>query len=87
MLLAIEAGDLLDSVKIKLDKSRIRHYEGTIDGERMKELGEISLRMIKIPLENESLEVLATNLSEIEFSTNEIKELHHMRWGIMQISA
>ena len=53
----------------------------------MKELGEISLRMIKIPLENESLEVLATNLSEIEFSTNEIKELHHMRWGIMQISA
>ena len=27
-------------VKIKLDKSRIRHYEGTIDGERMKELGE-----------------------------------------------
>ena len=69
-------------VKIKLDKSRIRHYEGTIDGERMKELGEISLRMIKIPLENESLEVLATNLSEIEFSTKEIKELYHMRWGI-----
>ena len=87
LLLAIEAGDLLDSVKIKLDKSRIRHYEGTIDGERMKELGEISLRMIKIPLENESLEVLATNLSEIEFSTNEIKELYHMRWGIMPISA
>ena len=23
-------------VKIKLDKSRIRHYEGTPDGERMK---------------------------------------------------
>ena len=69
-------------VKIKLDKSRIRHYEGTIDGERMKELGEISLRMIKIPLENESLEVLATNLSKIEFSTKEIKELYHMRWGI-----
>lgn len=38
--------------------------------------------MIKIPLENESLEVLATNLSEIEFSTDEIKELYHMRWGI-----
>ena len=28
-------------VKIKLDKSRIRHYEGTPDGERMKELGGI----------------------------------------------
>ena len=34
-------------VKIKLDKSRIRHYEGTPDGERMKELGEISLRMVR----------------------------------------
>ena len=62
-------------VKIKLDKSRIRHYEGTPDGERMKELGEISLRMVKILLENGSLEVLATNLSQTEFHTEEIKEL------------
>lgn len=46
-------------VKIKLDKSRIRHYEGRIDGIRMKELGEISLRMVKIPLENGGLEVFA----------------------------
>ena len=69
-------------VKIKLDKSRIRHYEGTPDGERMKELGEISLRMVKILLENGNLEVLATNLSQTEFHTEEIKELYHMRWGI-----
>ena len=69
-------------VKIRLDKSRIRHYEGTPDGERMKELGEISLRMVKILLENGSLEVLATNLSQTEFHTEEIKELYHMRWGI-----
>ena len=47
-------------VKIKLDKSRIRHYEGTPDGERMKELGEISLRMVKILLENGNLEVTGT---------------------------
>ena len=52
------------------------------DGERMKELGEISLRMVKILLENGSLEVLATNLSQTEFHTEEIKELYHMRWGI-----
>ena len=63
-------------VKIKLDKSRIRHYEGTPDGERMKELGEISLRMVKILLENGNLEVLATNLSQTEFHTEEIKELY-----------
>ena len=44
----------------------------------MKELGEISLRMVKILLENGSLEVLATNLSQTEFQTEEIKELYHM---------
>ena len=46
------------------------------------ELGEISLRMVKILLENGNLEVLATNLSQTEFHTEEIKELYHMRWGI-----
>ena len=45
----------------------------------MKELGEISLRMVKILLENGNLEVLATNLSHTEFHTEEIKELYHMR--------
>jgi hypothetical protein len=35
----------------------------------MKELGEISLRMVKILLENGNLEVLATNLSQTEFHT------------------
>ena len=44
----------------------------------MKELGEISLRMVKILLENGSIEVLATNLSQTEFHTEEIKELYHM---------
>ena len=51
-------------------------------GERMKELGEISLRMVKIPLENGNWEVLATNLSQSEFNTEEISELYHMRWEI-----
>ena len=69
-------------VKIKFDMSRIRCHEGTMDGERMKELGEISLRMVKIPLENGNWEVLATNLSQSEFNTEEISELYHMRWEI-----
>ncbi len=69
-------------VEIELDKSRIRHYEGTSDGERMKELGKITLRMVKIPLNNGTIEVLATNLPQSEFSTSEISELYRMRWGI-----
>lgn len=69
-------------VEIKLDKSRVRHYEGTPDGERMKELGKISMRMVKVHLENGNTEVLATNLMPTEFTTLEIGELYHMRWGI-----
>lgn len=69
-------------VEIKLDKSRVRHYEGTPDGERMKALGKISMRMVKVHLENGNTEVLATNLMPTEFTTLEIGELYHMRWGI-----
>lgn len=69
-------------VEIQLDKSRIRHYEGTTDGERMKELGKIYLRMVKIYLKNGTTEILATNLPVSEFQTSEIAEIYHMRWGI-----
>lgn len=68
-------------VPIGLDKSRIHHYEGTADGERMKQLGEIKLRMVKIELGDGKSEVLATNLPN-EFTTKEIEMLYHMRWGI-----
>ena len=69
-------------VKILMDRSRIQHYKGTPDGERMQELGEISLRIVKIDLENGENEILATNLSMEEFSTEDIKNLYHLRWGI-----
>ena len=69
-------------LEIVLDKTRIRHYEGTRDGEHMKELGQISLRMVKIRLENGEYEVLGTNLPNKLFSTEDIGELYHLRWGI-----
>lgn len=69
-------------VEIVLDKTRIRHYEGTPDGKHMKELGKISLRLVRVYLENGDYEVLATNLPYEAFSTEEIGELYHLRWGI-----
>lgn len=69
-------------VDITLDKSRIRHYEGTADGERMKELGHIRLRMVRVKLDDGRYEVLATNLDREEFDADAIAELYHLRWGI-----
>lgn len=69
-------------VDIQLDKSRIRHYKGTAIGKRMEELGQITLRMVKVSLPDERKEVVITNLPTEKFSSQQIAELYHMRWGI-----
>lgn len=42
----------------------------------------IDIRCICLQLENGSFEYLITNLPKRRFSTNDIKELYHLRWGI-----
>ena len=69
-------------VNIHLDKSRVRHYKGTDIGRRMEELGEITLRMVKVPLPEGREEILITNLPSEIFDRVQIAELYHMRWGI-----
>ena len=77
---AMEAQDAW--VDIYLDKSRIRHYQGTDIGRRMEELGHVTLRMVKVPLSENKEEVLITNLPSETFDQLKIAELYHMRWGI-----
>lgn len=69
-------------VDIRLDKSRINHYKGTDIGQRMEELGRITLRMVKVPLPEGKEEALITNLPSETFDSQRIAELLHMRWGI-----
>ena len=69
-------------VDIRLDKSRINHYKGTDIGQRMEELGHITLRMVKVPLPEGKEEALITNLPSETFDSQRIAELYHMRWGI-----
>lgn len=69
-------------IDIVLDKSRIKHYEGTCMAERMRELEHICLRMVKIYLDDDKYEVLLTNLPTEEFSTEQLADLYHMRWSI-----
>lgn len=69
-------------VDIFLDKHRMNHYKGTEIGERMEELGSITLRMVKVPLPEEREETLITNLPSETFDCGQIAELYHMRWGI-----
>lgn len=69
-------------IDIALDKSRIRHYEGTSIAEQMRKLRYIHLRMVKIYLDDDNYEVLLTNLPTEKFSTEQLADLYHMRWSI-----
>ncbi|MDD4451158.1 MAG: transposase, partial [Sphaerochaeta sp.] len=43
---------------------------------------EYSFRLVRLKLSENSYEVLLTNLPETEFSTSDLKELYHLRWGV-----
>lgn len=43
---------------------------------------EISLRILRFPVGNDTYENIITNLSEDEFCTEEIREIYRFRWGI-----
>lgn len=71
-----------EQIDIPFIKSRMYHYLGTEIGTKMAEMKHIQLRMVKIKLDEETTECLATNLDPAEFSIDELKNLYSMRWGI-----
>ena len=48
----------------------------------MEELGSVTLRMVKVSLQEEREEILITNLPSETFDRFQIAELYQMRWGI-----
>jgi len=69
-------------VNIKVTNSRLNHYKGTDDYDMMASAGFIALRMVKFTLPSGDTECLLTNLSEEEFSTDEIIQIYRLRWCI-----
>ena len=47
----------------------------------------MNMRIVRFPISENSYECIITNLPETEFPSEKIKELYHMRWQIMPISA
>ena len=43
---------------------------------------DLEFRVVRFPLSNGSFECIITNLSQDDFSSDDIKDLYHMRWGI-----
>ena len=43
---------------------------------------EMRMRIVRFPISEDNYECIITNLPEEKFSSQEIKELYHLRWGI-----
>ena len=43
---------------------------------------EMTMRIVRFPIADDSYECVITNLPPEEFSSDDIKELYHLRWGI-----
>ena len=43
---------------------------------------ELSFRIVRFPIGENSYEVIVTNLDKFQFSVERIKEIYHLRWGV-----
>lgn len=71
-----------ETVEIEITKSRLQHYIGAPEHQLLTACGVIKLRMVKIHLPNGVIECLATTLPVEEFTTGDIGDVYHLRWGI-----
>ena len=73
-----------ENVLIQLTKIRQQHYKGTADEELVTSRDSFNLRMVRVWLDEDKTEyeILATNLSREQFSTDCFGELYHLRWRI-----
>lgn len=49
---------------------------------KSKDTYTMSFRIARFAIADDSYEMLVTNLNRSEFSTNDLKEIYHLRWGI-----
>ncbi len=73
-----------NAVKAEPDKYRFIPKASTFDFVDLHHhwFYEMKLRIVRFPIADGSYECIITNLPREEFSSEDIKELYHMRWGI-----
>ena len=58
----------------KISDKKVRNFA--------EEMGRLKIRIVKVKLKTEDIEILATNLNENDFTKEELKELYAKRWTI-----
>lgn len=77
---ALKSND--EDVEIAITKARRRNYIGKKEESIMMSRDFFSLRMVKVNFDNDTSEILATNLPRETFPEEYFAEIYHMRWGI-----
>lgn len=71
-----------DPAKCHLIKARQRFDFLPKKNHKINRTYEMGFRIVRFQLSDKSFECIITNLPKEEFSSDDIKELYHMRWGV-----
>lgn len=69
-------------IEININKRILKKFKDEKVREFAEEMGRLKIRIVKVKLKTGTIELLATNLNEEEFSKDELKELYGKRWMI-----
>ena len=69
-------------ISLNITKSLLNRFEDEEFKERAEEWGRFNIRIVKVELKNGTIEILATNLTPEEFSSDELNELYAKRWTV-----
>lgn len=69
-------------IKINMINSRLRAFDDENLKEKAEKMGQLEIRIAVIDIGNDEPEILATNLTHEEFTTEDLKELYGKRWTV-----
>lgn len=69
-------------IKINLTNNRLKHFDDENLKEKARKMGRLEIRIALVDIDKNESEILATNLTPEEFSTEDLKELYGKRWAV-----
>lgn len=69
-------------IKINLINNRLKSFDDENLKEKARKMGRLEIRIALVDIGKNEVEILATNLTQEEFSTQDLKELYNKRWSV-----
>ena len=69
-------------IKINLTNARLKYFDDESLKEKARKMGRLEIRITLVDIGKDEPEILATNLTPEEFTTEDLKELYKKRWTV-----